>query len=110
MNPQKSGESVEGDERDERGRFKKGHKKLGGGIKGSISFNQYIKQYLEQHPEEFKEICDYYMFNKRMRGMLWEQIDGKAKQSMDVSGKMEIKTALVEFIGDNGKSKDSASK
>ena len=102
-----SGEKPEnaGKSRNEKGQWVKGVSgNPKGKKKGTISILHDIKNKLkdvkENRPEEYEELIDYYWKNKRMRELLIKMIDGMPKQSMDMN--MDIKQALVEFIGGEG--------
>jgi len=72
-------------ERDEKGRLLPGQESLNpkGKPKGTLSFTTEIKKFLMENPEDFKEICRYYIKDKRMRDLLWKMIDGQPKQAIE---------------------------
>ncbi len=92
---------------DERGKFAKGHKKVGGRTKGTGSLNDEIRKILENQIEKnFPEFVDNPQFVKKkakvvlaqkmigdaikgntlMQMHINNQIDGRAKQQIDVGG------------------------
>ena len=40
-----------------------------------------IKQFLKDNPEEFEELCQFYLNDKKMRELLWKMLDGLPKGS-----------------------------
>jgi hypothetical protein len=41
----------------------------------------------EEEPEEFEKVCREYVKDKRMRDLMWRQIDGNPKQTSELTGK-----------------------
>ena len=68
--------------------FVKGDSRINreGRPKGTISIKTEIKKRLQANPERFDELLEYYMENETpvMRKLLWEMIDGKPKESIDM--------------------------
>lgn len=49
--------------------------------KGSVSIKDAIRQHLQDNPNEFKELCTYYLRNTKMRELLWKMLDGNPDNS-----------------------------
>ncbi len=99
--PQNNGKTVE---RDSKGRFVKGHKKLGSGKpKGYISIKARITQYLKKNPEKLDELVSYYLNDKKMRELLWKMLDGMPSQQIEHSLDDKVEKINVEITqGKNG--------
>ena len=68
--------------RDNKGRFKTGKSGNPFGRPSGVSIKERIKQYLKDNPEEFEELCQYYLTNEKMRELLWKMIDGMPRGSI----------------------------
>ena len=79
-------------ERDDLGRILKGQQSLNpeGRPKGSISIKDRIRKILEEEPERFEELCKYYLTDKKMRDLLWKQLDGMPRQSQELTGEIKL--------------------
>jgi hypothetical protein len=84
--------------------FKKGQSgNPAGRPKESISIKDKIRQMLRDNPDEFEELCKYYMKDKRMRDLLWRMLEGQPPQSTDITSggqPIEFKVTLTEENGD----------
>lgn len=77
--------------------FKKG--KSGnpkGRPKGSISIRDKIKQHLNEHPEEVEEIVKHFV--KTNRELMWQMLEGKPKQQMEVDVDKDTLSELTKFF------------
>lgn len=107
--PQNNGQKVE---RDARGRFLKGHQKLGGRKPGSISITTKIKQMLEEIPPGERmtrlEALARRIFimainegNEQMIKLLWNYVDGMPKESIEMKGEIEHKeNRIIDLLED----------
>jgi len=73
--------------RDNKGLLVKGTPPGPGRPKGSISIKDKIRKRLQENPDQFDSLVDYYMENEQpvMRKLLWEMLDGKPKESVDAT-------------------------
>ncbi len=102
--PQNNGEVVV---RDESGKFVIGHPKLGGRKEGSISLTAVIKRKLKElHPDGKREaievladniIQDALDSNNKMRGLIWNYVDGMPKQSLEISEVEKMKSRAEDY-------------
>jgi hypothetical protein len=72
--------------RDNKGRFKPGVSGNPAGRPEGISIKERIKQYLEENPKEFEELCQFYLKNEKMRDLLWKMLDGLPRGSFGDEG------------------------
>ena len=79
------------------GKFKKGNPG-GGRPEGSISAISAIKKIFRENPEDFKEFIERYKKNPANEKHLVEMIDGKPKQSTDITSGGGTIPVLVEII------------
>ena len=93
----------------QRGRpFKKG--KSGnpkGRPPGSISIRDKVRQHLEQNPEDVKEIVKHFV--KENRELMWQMLEGKPKQQMEVDVDKESIIELTKFFRAMAKNKNDKS-
>ncbi len=86
MNANKSGNNAI--PRGEKGYFIKGMApKSPGRPPGSISIMTRIKQKFEEDPELFEEYVDGILSDKMMRKEVVQQVDGKPRESIEITGK-----------------------
>jgi len=79
--------------------FKKGQSgNPNGRPKGSISIKDKIRKRLEENPEEFEALCDFYLKDKKMRELLWKMIDGLPKQSVELGLEETISEVKIEIV------------
>ena len=93
-------------DRDEKGKFKDGHEKIGGRKKNSISINDELRKLLatkdKNSKRKYVEVLARKIFNDALKGNdrliieLWQQIDGRAKQSMDID--MDVKSEKFNIM------------
>lgn len=94
------------EDRDDKGRFTQGNKQGKGRPKGALSINDELRKLLRQKDDKgrpYIEIFAKQIFAEALKGNekliieLWQQIDGKAKQSVDIGGQQDnaIKVELV---------------
>ena len=81
---------------DENGKFKEGHPGIGGRPKGSLSIKEQIKKRLEENPEEVKEIVEHFI--KTNRELMWQMLEGKPKQQMEVDVDKDTLAELTQFF------------
>ena len=83
---------------DENSKFKKGHPKVGGRQKGTLSINDELRKLLKQKDANGKPYIETFarqIFAEALKGNerliieLWQQIDGKARQAVDVGGQKD---------------------
>ena len=83
------------DDRTENGHFKKGHSIRGGRPKNTLSINDELRKLLKQKDNNGKPYIETFarqIFAEALKGNerliieLWQQIDGKARQAVDVGG------------------------
>jgi hypothetical protein len=94
--------------RNDKGQFVEGQSGNPNGIgagrpKGSISIKDSIRKYYEEHPEEFKDLCKFYMTDEKMRDLLWKQLDGLPKASLDLETKGPIEIIITRAGEDANK-------
>ena len=94
----------------ETGKFKEGNPG-GGRPKGSISIKDRIRQFLQNNPDQFEELCQFYLKDRKMRDLLWKMLEGLPKQSTEISGELglpfSIKIIKDEPKPDTTKGEDS---
>ena len=84
------------EDRDDKGRFKQGNKQSKGRPKGSLSINDELRKLLKKKDAKsgksyleamaIKILKEAMEGNERLMIELWQQIDGKARQAVDVGG------------------------
>lgn len=84
--------------RDEKGRLMKGTPPGPGRPPGSISIMTKIKQKWEENPEEFEAYVIGILEDKNMHKEIVQQIDGKPKDSLDItSGGEKLQINVVAY-------------
>ena len=58
--------------------------------KDSISIKDRIRQRLQENPDEFENLVEFYLKDKKMRDLLWKMLEGLPKQSVDNTGEINI--------------------
>lgn len=100
--------SEEKADRAEDGKFLEGHGiKSPGRPPGSLSIKEQIKKRLEEHPEEVKEIVEHFIKNNRE--LMWQMLEGKPKQQMEVDVDKDTLAELTQFFRAVAKPKDGSS-
>ena len=69
--------------------------------KGSISIKSAIKKRLEENPEELKEIVEHFV--KKNRELMWQMIEGRPQQQVDLGNKGELPFMINITKDDEGK-------
>ena len=87
------------DDRDENGHFKKGHSVRGGRPKGSISINDELRKLLATKnkgtKKKYVEVIARKIFQDALKGNdrllveLWQQMEGRASQNVNVGGQAD---------------------
>ena len=62
--------------------------------KGKLSIRQQILNRLEDNPEELKEIVEYFI--KDNRELMWQMLEGKPKQDMELGGELTQKIISID--------------
>lgn len=105
--------------------YKKGHKSTGGRPKGSISLTKTLEKMLEEEhkmrnpfsrkndKKTFREWLNLSLVAKGIKGsvpalqMIYERMDGKVKQGLEIEGTLDVKNMTTEeledFINDKNK-------
>ena len=84
-------QSEQNADRDKDGHFLPGHGvKSPGRPKGSVSIRDRIRQMLEDDPNEFENLCRYYMQDPKMRDLLWKMLEGMPKQATEHTGELNL--------------------
>lgn len=78
----------------ETGKFKEGNPG-GGRPKGSVSIKDRIRQFLRDNPDQFEELCQYYIKDRKMRELLWKMLEGLPKQSTEITGEGGLPLQIV---------------
>jgi len=79
----------------------------GGRPKGSISIKDRIRRYLEDNPERFEELAQYYLSDPKMRDLLWRMLDGNPHQATDITSGGKPIPILSNVSNNIGNEKDS---
>lgn len=83
--------------RDEQGKFIKGHSgNPNGRPQGSVSIRDKIRQHLENNPDEVEKIVEHFV--KTNRELMWQMLEGKPKQQMEVDVDKESIVELTKFF------------
>ncbi|MBT4732923.1 hypothetical protein HOB87_13275 [Candidatus Woesearchaeota archaeon] len=90
-------------------KFKSGAEWTGnasGRPKGSISIKDKIRKHLENNPEKLEELVKFYMENEQpvMRKLLWEMLDGKPEQTVDME--LIVPKPILDVPKDSSDNKD----
>ena len=64
--------------------------------KGSISIKDKIRQYLEDNPDAVDEIVAHFI--KENRELMWQMLEGKPKQELEVDVDKESLSELTQFF------------
>ena len=93
--------------RDDKGRLLPGQESLNpdGRPKGSLSITSWIKKHLEKNPEEFEEICKFYLQNRKMRDLLWKMLDGMPKQGVSLGVDDSVEEVSITIKGKKDEAK-----
>ena len=75
----------------------------GGRPLGSISPITKLKQYFRDNPDDYDEYLKRYRMNPANEKHVMEMIDGKPKQSTDITSGGEVLPVLVEIINERTK-------
>ena len=71
--------------------FKKGQSgNPNGRPKGSVSIKDRIRQRLQENPDEFENLVEFYLKDKKMRDLLWKMLEGLPKQQTEHSGNIQV--------------------
>ena len=77
-----------------------------GNASGSISIKDKIRKHLENNPEKLEELVKFYMENEQpvMRKLLWEMLDGKPEQTVDME--LIVPKPILDVPKDSSDNKD----
>ena len=64
--------------------------------KGSVSIKDKIRQHLEKNPKEVEEIVRHFVKNNRE--LMWQMLEGKPKQQMEVDVDKDSIIELTKFF------------
>ena len=104
--------------RDEKGRFIKGNKEGKGRIKDSVSINTELRKLLAtkdaKSKKSYVEVLARKIFNEALKDNdrvlieLWQQMEGRAKQQVDVDANIRARGEMI-IIDASGKVDDDES-
>jgi len=104
--------------RDEKGRFIKGNKEGKGRIKDSVSINTELRKLLAtkdaKSKKSYVEVLARKIFNEALKDNdrvlieLWQQMEGRAKQQVDVDANIRTRGEMI-IIDASGKVDDDES-
>lgn len=77
------------------GKFIKGNPG-GGRPRGSISIRDKVRQFLEDNPNEVDEIVKHFVIKNRE--LMWQMLEGKPKQQMEVDVDKDTLFELTQFF------------
>lgn len=106
------------EDRDEKGKFIEGHKGQGGRKKNSVSINDELRKLLATKDPKSKksyiEVLARKIFNEALKDNdrvlieLWQQMEGRAKQQVEVDANVRTRGEMI-IIDASGKVEDDES-
>lgn len=85
--------------RDEFGRFVIGKSgNPGGRPKGAFSIKDRIRQILTDEPHVAEKLVRYYVNDEKMRGLVWQMMEGRPSQQVDLGVDKEGIAELTKFF------------